>query len=237
LSHGHYDHFGGVAGFLRRHNGKLKPKLPLYVGGEDCFCSREWTAPPARGNFGTLDRKALQEANLAVTYAEEPSIVAEHGLITGRISSQSFEKLLSPTAMKVGVQDGVGCYADKLPQEERTRTVVPDQFRHEIATAFNVKGHGLVVLTSCSHRGVVNTIRQAQAASGVAKVHAVIGGFHLAPYDESYVRKTVAALQDMDIDYLIPLHCTGEPFYEVAKAEMAGKLLRSYTGTRFVFGA
>ena len=59
LSHGHYDHFGGLVGFLRHHSGKLKAKLPLYVGGEECFCSREWTAPPVRGNFGVLDRKAL----------------------------------------------------------------------------------------------------------------------------------------------------------------------------------
>jgi len=46
LSHGHYDHFGGLVGFLGRYNAKLKPRLPLYVGGEDCFCSRQWTAPP-----------------------------------------------------------------------------------------------------------------------------------------------------------------------------------------------
>jgi len=93
------------------------------------------------------------------------------------------------------------------------------------------------VLTSCSHRGVVNAIKQAQAASGVKKVHAVIGGFHLAPYKEDYVQQTVAALKDMNVDYVIPLHCTGEPFYEMAKIEMPNKLLRSYTGTRFVFGA
>ena len=237
LSHGHYDHFGGLVGFLQRYKGKLKPKLPLYVGGEDCFCSREWTAPPTRGDFGTLDRKALRAANLTVTYAEGPSLVADHGFTTGQIGLQSFEKLLSPTAMKVGIDHGLGCYADKLPEEERTKTVVPDQFRHEIATAFNVKGRGLVVLTSCSHRGVVNAIKQAQAASGVKKVHAVIGGFHLAPYKEDYVQQTVAALKDINVDYLIPLHCTGEPFYEIAKIEMPNKLLRSYTGTRFVFGA
>ena len=47
----------------------------------------------------------------------------------------------------------------------------------------------------------------------------------------------VAAIKDMDIDYVIPLHCTGEPFYETAKAEMPNKLIRSYTGTRFVFNA
>jgi 7,8-dihydropterin-6-yl-methyl-4-(beta-D-ribofuranosyl)aminobenzene 5'-phosphate synthase len=51
------------------------------------------------------------------------------------------------------------------------------------------------------------------------------------------VRDTIMALKSIDIDYVIPLHCTGEPFYETAKLEMPNKLLRSYTGTRFVFTA
>jgi 7,8-dihydropterin-6-yl-methyl-4-(beta-D-ribofuranosyl)aminobenzene 5'-phosphate synthase len=237
LSHGHYDHFGGLAGFLKHNNGKLKAKLPIYIGGEEAFCSREWTAPPVRGDFGALDRKALENADVAVTYAEGPALVADHGFTTGHIDQTSFEKLLSPSAMKIGVDHGIGCYADKLPEDERTKAVVPDQFQHEIATAFYLKGRGLVVLTSCSHRGVVNAIKQAQAASGINKVHAVIGGFHLAPYKEDYVRDTIAALKNIDIDYVIPLHCTGEPFYEMAKAEMPKRLLRSYTGTRFSFSA
>ena len=235
LSHGHYDHFGGIVGFLRASNGKLKAKLPLYVGGEECFCSREWTAPPVRGNFGALDRRALEQADLAVTFAEAPALVADHAFTTGQIGLNSFEKLLSPSAMKIGVVNGVGCYPDKFSEQERAKAVIPDQFRHEIAIAFNLKGRGLVVLTSCSHRGVVNAIKQAQVASGVQKVHAVIGGFHLAPYKEDYVRETIKALQEIDLDYLIPLHCTGEPFYEIARVEMPTKLLRSYTGTRFVF--
>jgi 7,8-dihydropterin-6-yl-methyl-4-(beta-D-ribofuranosyl)aminobenzene 5'-phosphate synthase len=236
LSHGHYDHFGGLAGFLQQSKGKLKAKLPIYVGGEEAFCSREWTAPPVRGEFGTLDRKALENADLTVKYAEGPALVADHGFATGQIGQASFEKLLSPSAMKIGVDHGMGCYAEQLPEDERTKAVIPDQFRHEIATAFNLKGRGLIVLTSCSHRGVINAIRQAQATSGVKKVHAVIGGFHLAPYSDDYVRETIAALKDIDIDYVIPLHCTGEPFYDMAKVEMPSKLLRSYTGTRFVFG-
>lgn len=237
LSHGHYDHFGGLAGFLQQNNGKLKAKLPIYVGGEEAFCSREWTAPPVRGDFGALDRKALENANVAVTYAEGPALIADHAFTTGHIDQVSFEKLLSPSAMKIGVDHGIGCYADKLPEDERTKAVIPDQFQHEIATAFNLKGRGLIVLTSCSHRGVINAIKQAQAASGINKVHAVIGGFHLAPYKEGYVRDTITALKSIDIDYVIPLHCTGEPFYEMAKAEMPNKLLRSYTGTRFIFTA
>jgi 7,8-dihydropterin-6-yl-methyl-4-(beta-D-ribofuranosyl)aminobenzene 5'-phosphate synthase len=237
LSHGHYDHFGGLAGFLQQNGGKLKARLPIYIGGEEAFCSREWTAPPARGDFGVLDRKALENANLAVTYAEGPALVADHGFTTGHIGQASFEKLLSPSAMRIGVDHGIGCYAEKLPEDERTQAVIPDQFRHEIAIAFNLRGRGLIVLTSCSHRGVVNAIRQAQAASGINKIHAVIGGFHLAPYKDDYVRDTIAALKDAGVDYVIPLHCTGEPFYDMAKAELPNRLLRSYTGTRFVFAA
>ncbi len=235
LSHGHYDHFGGLVGFLHRNIGKIRSGLPFYVGGEDCFCSREWVGPPAR-SFGVLDRIALQQAKLTVTYAPGPALLAGHGFCTGKIAPRTFEKLLSPTSMRVGFDHGVGCFADRLPKEERTKLMVPDQFRHEIATCFNVKHRGLVVLTSCSHRGVVNTIQQAQAVSGVDKVHAVIGGFHLAPYPEDYVRRTVAAIKRMNVEHVIPLHCTGEPFYEIARAEIPDRLIRAYTGTRLEFG-
>jgi 7,8-dihydropterin-6-yl-methyl-4-(beta-D-ribofuranosyl)aminobenzene 5'-phosphate synthase len=235
LSHGHYDHFGGVVGFLQQNKGTLKAKLPLYIGGEECFCSREWIGPPIPGNFGALDRQALKEANLTVTYAEEPSLVGKHAFTTGQIPLRSAEKVLSPSTMKIGIEDGVGCYPDKLPEDEQTKADIPDQFRHELATAYNLKGRGLIILTACSHRGVINTIKQAQAVSGVTKVHAIIGGFHLAPYVDDYVRQTITALKEMDVEYVIPLHCSGEVFYDLAKSEMPTKLLRSYTGTRFVF--
>ena len=235
LSHGHYDHFGGLAGFLGNNAGRLKPKLPFYVGGEDAFCAREWVAPPVKGNFGVIDREALKAADLMVMSTPEPSLVGGHGFTSGRIAEQSFEKLKSPSVMTLGMDHGSGCSAAGFSDAEQKLGSFLDQFNHEIATAFNLKGRGLIVLTSCSHRGVVNAVRQAQEVSGVKKVHAIIGGFHLAPYPPEYLAETLSALKEIGPDYLVPLHCTGEPFFELAKGEFGPKVIRAYTGTRLDF--
>ena len=94
---------------------------------------------------------------------------------SGPIALSSFEKPLVPSKMKAGVVDGFGCFPDRLPPERNSNTFIPDDFQHEIATNFLVRDKGLVVITSCSHRGVVNTVKQAQVVSGVPKVHAIIG--------------------------------------------------------------
>jgi 7,8-dihydropterin-6-yl-methyl-4-(beta-D-ribofuranosyl)aminobenzene 5'-phosphate synthase len=76
-----------------------------------------------------------------------------------------------------------------------------------------VKGLGLVVISCCSHRGVLNAVRQAQVLSGVDKVHAVVGGFHLVrPRTEDEARRTAAEFVKIDPTYIIPMHCTGEVF-------------------------
>ena len=237
LSHGHYDHFGGMVGFLTASQGKRKPKLPLYIGGEECFCSRQFTAGPTPLNFGALDRKAIAGADLSVTTAEGPALIADHVFTTGHIPRATFERVLSPTRMKVGIENGLGCFPDKMPADRRPIDWAPDEFDHEISTCVNVKGRGLVVVTSCGHRGVVNSVKQALAVSGLKKVHAVVGGFHLAPHKEDYLRQTMKDLVELDVDYIVPMHCTGEPFYEMLKAELPQKLIRSYTGTKLVFGA
>jgi 7,8-dihydropterin-6-yl-methyl-4-(beta-D-ribofuranosyl)aminobenzene 5'-phosphate synthase len=234
LSHGHYDHFGGMVGFLSANKDVLKRKLPFFVGGEDCFCIRRNPG----GNFGALDRRAIMAADIALMMAEGPAVVADHAFTTGRIAQTSFEQPLLPTTEIVGIFDGFGCFPEKMPPEKNTGSYMPDDFDHEIATTYLVRDKGLVVLTSCSHRGVINAVKQAQEVSGVERVHAVIGGFHIVPpLGDDYIRRTIDSFKEIDPDYLIPAHCTGDRFYDLARDAMGDKVIHSAVGTRFVFGA
>ena len=234
LSHGHYDHFGGMTGFLGAAKGKLKPKLPFYVGGEDAFCIRKNVG----GNFGALDRRTIMEADLALMLSERPALVADHAFTTGRIGQTSFEKPLQPTQEIIGIFDGFGCFPEKMPAAKNVEKYIPDDFDHEIATTYMIKGKGLVVLTSCSHRGVINAVKQAQKVSGIDKVHAVIGGFHIVPpLGDDYIQETIAAFKEINPDHLIPAHCTGDRFYDLSRQALGDKVVHSAVGTRFIFEA
>ena len=231
LSHGHFDHFGGLLPFLKRERAKMRRDLAIYAGGEDTFCYRQ-----SRGETYVLDRRELTAANVQIIMAETPTIVEGHAFTTGSIPRESFEKVLPAAQIEVGVRDGAGCDASHFSKEEQAGKIVPDQFRGEHATCFNVRDRGLVVISSCGHAGLINAIRQAQTVSGVQKVHAAVGGFHLSPAPEPYIAQVVQALKELAPDYVIPMHCSGHTFIHMVQKEMPDKLILPYTGTRFIFG-
>lgn len=235
LSHGHFDHYGGLMGLLASARGKLKPDLPLFVGGEDCFCTRQGGGGV---DYGVLDRPGILAAGIKLMMAEGPAVVADHAVSSGQIPKVTREIPLQATKEKTGMTAGLGCDPALQPAGKNTGTFIPDDFQHEIATSYVVKGKGLVVLTSCSHRGVLNSIKQAQASTGVDTLHAVIGGFHLPlPLTDEYVRQTVADLKTMKPGFIIPAHCAGERFYDIARAEMPGRIVHSAVGSTFSFGS
>ena len=233
LSHGHLDHYGGFSGLFGR-SAAPDRRVPLIVGGEETFCERVAMigAPPPV--MGALDRGELARAGLQVEMAPGPRLVAEHAFTTGIIPLQTFERAAIPTQMR----PGAGCRAAELSPAKRAASQLPDDGEHELATCYAVRGLGLVVIASCSHRGVLNSVRRAQAVSGIERVHAVVGGFHLVrPRTEDEARRTASELAKMNPKYIVPMHCTGEVFIAEALRLMPEKVVRPYVGSRFTFAA
>ncbi|WP_374945242.1 MBL fold metallo-hydrolase [Sphingomonas sp.] len=233
LSHGHLDHYGGFSGLFGTHPPAAR-RLPLVVGGEETFCERVAMVGDPPPVMGTLDRAALAKAGFDTRIEAAPTLLANHAFTTGVIPLDSFERAAIPTRMR----PGVGCARALLDPAKRAASEIPDDGEHELATCYAVKGLGLVVIASCSHRGVINSVRRAQAVSGIDKVHAVIGGFHLVrPRTEDEARRTVAEFARIDPAYIVPMHCTGEVFIAEALRLMPEKVVRAYVGSEFVFAA
>jgi 7,8-dihydropterin-6-yl-methyl-4-(beta-D-ribofuranosyl)aminobenzene 5'-phosphate synthase len=238
LSHGHFDHFGGLIEFLKANRSRLPQDLTLYVGGEDNFCNRK-TGSGAPGHFtdwGVLDRRELEALNVKVVKCDQPTVIEGHAFTTGSIARRSFERVLPNTQVSYHKDaNGVGC-SMAAEDAKANGQFVQDQHLNEHATCFDVKGRGLVVISSCGHAGIVNSVRQAMEVSGGQKVHAVMGGFHLFPAPDDYVRQTVAELKALGPDVIIPLHCSGPNMAEALRAMMPEHYLPSTTGTEFTFG-
>ena len=113
--------------------------------------------------------------------------------------------------------------------------MIPDDLDEDQAIVIHIKDKGLVVLSGCAHAGILNTVRYAQEISGVRRVHAVIGGFHLGRSKIEDVQATIMALQELAPEVLVPCHCTG---FEAACAfarEMPGAFSPGVVGARYVF--
>ena len=150
--------------------------------------------------------------------------------------------MLPNSFVEFGQRDGAGCKGSDYERHpftpaELAGQPVPDQHLHEHGTCFHVKDRGLVVITSCGHAGIVNTVRRAQQVTGVQKVYALVGGFHLAPAPDDYLNRVMAELKTLDIEHVFPMHCSGLNFLEAAKREMPQALVLCTTGSRFTFGA
>jgi 7,8-dihydropterin-6-yl-methyl-4-(beta-D-ribofuranosyl)aminobenzene 5'-phosphate synthase len=240
LSHGHLDHYGALPALAAAGQGKFKPGLTLYAGGEDTFCQRLVVTPTATVDQGRLDATALEARGLKVVLAKQPTVVAGHAFTSGQIPRVTdFEKPPAAARLMAGPMDSACSATHFGPTQVQTKPgeLVADSFQGEHATAYLVRDRGLVVITSCGHAGVVNSVRQVQRATGVDKVHAIVGGFHLAPAPDDVVAKTVAAFKAINPDYVIPMHCTGINTIMAVHREMPSKLVMPSTGTRVIFGA
>jgi 7,8-dihydropterin-6-yl-methyl-4-(beta-D-ribofuranosyl)aminobenzene 5'-phosphate synthase len=244
ISHGHFDHVGGLTGFLDSNRARMRKGLPLYTGGEDDFCRRfSREADGSLVNFGTpLDRRKLKSLDVDVVLAESPILMQGHAFTTGAVPRTSIEHVLPNTLVEYGVQDGLGCDTNAymnhhFTPEELAGKPMLDQHWHEHATCFRLGDRGLVVISSCGHAGIINTLRRAQQITGIDKIYALVGGFHLAPAPDDYLAKVMAELKTFELEHVMPMHCSGQNFIELAKREIPEKLVLCGTGTSFTFTA
>lgn len=233
LSHGHFDHFAGLINILKRMASSPRQtsnhNIDIFTH-PDAFL-RRWEILPdgKRAKSPILDERQLQQLgakihkNTGVTRlpSEESSLLA----ITGEIPRETrFEKGFPFQ------------YAEDPDNENK---LVPDPLiKDDQAIVANVLDKGLVILTGCGHAGVINTINYTKKITGINKIHAIIGGFHL-PADggiyEAAIEPTLKELQKANPDYLVPCHCTGWKATNRIIETMPEKFIQSSVGTTFQF--
>ncbi len=191
LSHGHYDHFGGLISAVKTIN---KMGLPIIIH-EDMLKIRGTNLPDGRiRKFAQFPTEAqLKPAHLIAT--KQPYLISDNMIcITGEIPRKtSYEKGFPRHKMYVNNS----WQPDPLILDDR-------------AIIIKIKEKGLVIISGCAHAGIINTTTYAQKITASQKIHAIIGGFHLAGKDsEERIKPTIEELTRMNPHLIAPSHCTG----------------------------
>jgi 7,8-dihydropterin-6-yl-methyl-4-(beta-D-ribofuranosyl)aminobenzene 5'-phosphate synthase len=187
LSHGHYDHTGGLMGVLQRVNGRV-----CVLAHPDIFAPKLKERTTLKFIGPPFTRTQAEAAGAIMLDCRGPAAIAPGVMTTGEVPRiETFEKVESFWTVK----DGQYC-EDSIPDDQ--------------ALAINLPGKGLVVITGCAHSGIINTIRHAQKITGVEELYAVIGGFHLMEADDKHIEATAEALRRLDPAIVRPGHCTGQ---------------------------
>lgn len=221
LSHGHMDHFGGLQALAKRVN---RPGIELVLHPEAFRRSRFLQTPGGKRNYlPSLSKEFLASAGVKAADSREPRLLMDGTILfLGEVPRTTPFETGSPALQ----------YDDDEGQAR------PDALQDDSAVVAHVKGKGLVVLSGCAHSGIVNTVAHARNVTGVDRVHAVMGGFHLtgAPRD-TVLEPTADALKALDPDYVVPVHCTGREAVMHFERAMPEKFLLNMSGTRLTFAA
>ena len=216
LSHGHFDHAGGLTGLAQLRPGGLPLTLHPLVWSRRRVAipgQREWELP-------TLSRRAVEAEGFEVIERRQPSVLLDGGvLITGEVDRT--------TDFETGMRFHEALREDRW---EPDPLILDDQ-----ALVVNVRDRGLVVLTGCGHAGAVNICRYALRLTGGDRLCGLFGGFHLTgPAFEPIIEPTVAALRDLAPDVIVPAHCTGWRAQHRFAAELPDAFIPNAVGTSFV---
>ena len=188
LSHGHYDHTGGLREVLKSSGPKRIIAHPdIWAGKYDSFLEglqHRYIGIP-------FTREELEGLGASFELSREPVRISETVMTTGEIPMTTDYEAVEEYLL---VGEG--------------EAKQPDALADDLALIIDAD-FGLVVLLGCAHRGIVNTLRRARALTGRETVYAVIGGTHLLHASPERLVKTAADLREMGVQYVGVSHCTG----------------------------
>lgn len=214
LSHGHRDHHGGLKGLFEH---SAMPRVPLILH-PDAWRDRKNVHPEGESHLPPLNRADLIGHVANVVEERRPSLwLDDTVLVTGQVDRLTdFEK---------GFATHYACIEDRW---EADPWLWDDQ-----AVVCHVKGKGLVVLSGCSHAGIVNILRYARRLTGIETVYAIIGGLHLSgKVFEAIIPRTVAEIAPLRPQVIVPGHCTGwKALHEIVR-QLPDTYIHSSVGTR-----
>lgn len=186
LSHGHYDHTGGMSSFLR-----CRGKLPVYThpGLFACHCN----TPEKPRYIGVPYRKELLESlGAEFAFVQEPLEITPGVYISGEVPRKTVFVNTEETLFAL----------------ENGRTIMPDPF-HDDMSLYCVTPAGLFIVLGCAHAGLINIVEHAREVTGESRVYGIIGGTHLGPAPVEQQEATINYLKELDLQFLGANHCTG----------------------------
>ncbi len=216
LSHGHFDHTAGLNGLVRTLG---RTNLPLLIHPE--FWNRRRLVIPDTDPFEipTTSKSALAGVGFEIIEERQPSFLLDGSLlVTGEVDRT--------TAFEKGMPGQQALRGDTW---EWDPLILDDQ-----AILLNVQGKGLVILTGCGHSGIINIVRYAQKVTGIERIYAILGGFHLGGMTpEPIIQQTCDALAAFGPEVLVPTHCTGYRAIHRLASLLPNAFIQSSVGTCF----
>ena len=218
LSHGHYDHFGGLVSAL----GEISRKDVPLILHPDALLQR-WLILRNRNKFKlpVFNENLAKAAGARTIKNTRPCwIGGDTILVSGEIARRTdFER---------GLPDSYAERAEGLRKDP--------EISDEQSLTVHVRRKGLIVISGCGHAGIINTLMQAQESTKVRNVQAVLGGFHLTgPAFANVVKNTVKELVKMSPRIVAPSHCTGcQATYAIMRA-MPKSYVQNSVGSQLCF--
>jgi 7,8-dihydropterin-6-yl-methyl-4-(beta-D-ribofuranosyl)aminobenzene 5'-phosphate synthase len=210
LSHGHYDHTGGLQNILH----KIKKEIEI-IAHPDIWQAKYGTHQGEARYIGIpFHRQTLESLGAHFKLSKKAIRISDNIITTGEIPMVTDYEEIEPSLL---VKEGNRFQPDKLLDDQ--------------ALIINTK-RGLVVILGCAHRGIINTLYHAQKLTGVKKIYMVVGGCHLIAATEERIWLTIAALKELGVQRIGVSHCTGLPAAAIMAQEFGESFFFNNAGTR-----